>query len=57
MKNLQTDTCGLGAADKKKQATSRPDCLWPEIWSGLSKAAQRKVKQHWAVDNDEARQC
>ena len=34
----------------KKQATSRPNCLWPEIWSGMSKAAQRKVKQHWATE-------
>ena len=31
-------------------ATSRPDHLWPEIRSGLSKAAQRREKQQWAVE-------
>ena len=34
-----------GATDKHS-STSRPDCLWPEIWSGTSKAAQREEKQH-----------
>ena len=31
------------------QATTRPDHLWPEMWSSMS-AAQRKEKQQWAVD-------
>ena len=31
------------------QATTRPD-LWPEIWSGMSKAAQRKEKRQWAIE-------
>ena len=30
-------------------ATSRRDLSWPEIWSGLSKAAQRREKQQCAV--------
>ena len=41
------------------QATSRPDLLWPDIWSRMSKAAQRKEKQAWAIEKpkfDNARQ-
>ena len=34
----------------KIQATTRPDHLWPEIWSGMSKAAQQKEKLQWAVE-------
>ena len=34
----------------KKQKTSRPDCLWPEIWKDMSEAAQRKEKQKWAIE-------
>ena len=34
----------------KIQATSRPEHSWPEIWSGMSKAAQRKEKQHRAIE-------
>ena len=29
----------------KIQATTRPDCLWPEIWIGMSKAAKKQEKQ------------
>ena len=31
-------------------ATSRPDRLRPEIWPGLSEAAQRREEQQWAVE-------
>ena len=34
----------------KKQTTSRPDYLWPEIWKDMSEAAQRKEKQKWCVE-------
>ena len=34
----------------KIQATTRPDYLWPEIWSSMSKAAQKKEKQQWAIE-------
>ena len=34
----------------KIQATARPDQLWPEIWSCMSKAAQEKEKHDWAVE-------
>ena len=32
------------------QATTRPDFLWPEMWS---KAAQKKEKHQWASDKPE----
>ena len=32
------------------QATTGPDHLWPEIWSSMSKAAQRKEQQHGAIE-------
>ena len=34
----------------KIRATSRPDCLWPEIWIGQSKAAEKKEKQQSAME-------
>ena len=34
----------------KKQTTSRPDYLWPEIWKDMSEAAARKEKQKWPVE-------
>ena len=30
----------------ENQASSRPDCLWPEIWSSMSKAA----RQCWKIE-------
>ena len=49
-KNLQTGICGPVGGRQKNHATSRPDHLWPEIWSGMSKTAQRKEKQEWAIE-------
>ena len=34
--------------DKKIQATTRPENLWPEVWSKMGKAAQKEEKQEWA---------
>ena len=34
----------------KIQATTRPDYLWPEIWIGMSKAAEKHDKQEWALE-------
>ena len=34
----------------KKQTTSRPDYLWPEMWNDMSEAAQRKEQQKWAIE-------
>ena len=32
----------------KRQATSRPDHLWPEIWKTLRKNAKLKKRQKWS---------
>ena len=34
----------------RKQTTSRPDSLWPEIWKDMSEASTRKEKQKWAIE-------
>ena len=34
----------------KIQTTARPDYLWPEIWSGMSNAAQKNEKEEWAME-------
>ena len=34
----------------KRQATSRPDHLWPELWSGMSKNAKLREKHKWAIE-------
>ena len=32
----------------KRQATSRPDYLWPELWGKLGKNAKLKERQKWS---------
>ena len=32
----------------RKQLTSRPDHLWPELWKSMEKHAKLKVKQKWS---------
>ena len=39
----------------RKQTTSRPDTLWPEIWKDMSDASKRKEKRKWAVEKIKAR--
>ena len=33
-----------------KQATSRPDNVWPDVWKHMSDAAKKKEKQKWAIE-------
>ena len=43
----------------RKQTTSRPDNIWPDMWTHMSDAAKKKAKQRWAIENpklDNARQ-
>ena len=43
----------------RKQTTSRPDNVWPDMWNHMSDAAKRKAKQRWAIEKpklDNARQ-
>ena len=34
----------------KRQATSRPDHLWPELWRGLARSAKLREKHTWAFE-------
>ena len=34
----------------KRQATSRPDHLWPELWTKLERNANLKERQKWAIE-------
>ena len=43
----------------RKQTTSRPDNVWPDMWKRMSDAPKRKAKQNWAIEKpklDNARQ-
>ena len=43
----------------RKQTTSRPDNVWPDMWKYMSDAAKKKAKQRCAIDKpklDNARQ-
>ena len=46
---LQTDLCGPGRLTRK-QLTSRPDHLWPELWKSMEKHAKLKEKQKWSEE-------
>ena len=37
----------------RKQPTSRPDNVWPHMWTHMSDAAKKKAKQRWAVEKPE----
>ena len=42
----------------RKQLTSGPDHLWPELWRGLSKNAKLRENHKWAIEKpklDDAR--
>ena len=46
-KNYLTDICGLGERLTRKQLTSRPDHLCPELWKLMGQHAKLKEKQKW----------
>ena len=56
------DTRGIymvGRRLTRKQDTSRPDDVWPDMWKFMSCAAKKKAKQRWAIEKpklDNARQ-
>ena len=35
----------------RKQLTSRPDHLWPELWKSMGKHAKLKERQKWSHEN------
>ena len=44
----------------RKQLTSRPDHLWPELWKSMGKNAKLKEKQKWSEEKlhlENARKC
>ena len=45
------DIHGPGERLTRKQTTSKPDKLWPEMWKDMSDASKRKEKQKWAIEN------
>ena len=52
-------THGPGRRPTRKQTTSRPDDIWPDMWKRMSGAAKKKAKQRWAIEKpklDNARQ-
>ena len=38
-----------GKSLTRKQTTSRPDKLWPEMWKHMSEASKRKETQKWTI--------
>ena len=41
---------GPGRRLTRKQTTSRPHLLWPEIWKDMSEASKRRENQKWAIE-------
>ena len=39
----------------RRQATSRPDYLWPELWRGLARNAKLREKLKWAIEKTKVR--
>ena len=56
-RNLQTDICGPGERLTRKQLTSRPDFLWPELWEKSHKKPQidnaRKLRGIYVIDPED----
>ena len=48
MRNLQTDFCGPGERLTKREETSRPYHLWPELWIKLGRSGKVKERQKWS---------
>ena len=47
-----------GGRRTKREATSRPHHLWPELWRGLARNAKLREKHKWAIEKpklDDAR--
>ena len=34
----------------KKQTTSRPDDVWPDMWKFYVRCSEKKAKQRWAIE-------
>ena len=40
----------FGETLTKRQVTSRPDHLWPELWTKLGRNAKLREKQKWSIE-------
>ena len=40
----------LVRGETRKQTTSRPDDVWPDMWKFMSDAAKKRAKQRWAIE-------
>ena len=47
------DTHGPGRDLQGNKKTSRPDNIWPDMWTRTSDAAKQKGKQRWAIEKPE----
>ena len=41
----------------RKQATSRLDNVWPDMWKFMSDAAKKKAIQRWAIEKPKLEKC
>ena len=41
-----------GVRRTKIQTTTRPDYVWPEVWTKIGKAAQNGEEQEWAKEKE-----
>ena len=48
---LEENPLWSGERLTRKQLTSRPDYLWPELWTKLGRNAQLKERQKWSMKN------
>ena len=46
--NLQTEKMWSGERSTRRQLTSRPDHLWPELWTKLGRNAKLKDRHRWS---------
>ena len=49
-KNPPKEICSPGRRLTKVQTISRPDHVWPEVWTKIGNAAQNREQQEWAKE-------
>ena len=49
-KRKATRRIPLVRGETRKQTTSRPDDVWPDMWKFMSDAAKKRAKQRWAIE-------
>ena len=47
-KSVQKDICGSVGHRQKVQTTTRPENVWPQVWTQIGNASQKREKQEWA---------